>query len=210
MARCSRLPETLSRCGRGAARCRKVTMIRSSSVLRDVSAAAATAVMALVVCLSVAAPGHAETSRPTQALCLLNCEPGNPKPGPRDTPTPSPTQTSSAPVIEPPPPAPPVPAAPAPAPVPTLAPEPSVSPAEQTPSAAPSPSPSSATPSTESNWNKPVTKSAQPTQAAAVSPDDGSGLFGSPGLPAIMGGVLLVGIAGLAFAWWSRNRLASH
>jgi len=76
--------------------------------------------------------------------------------------------------------------------------------------AAASPSLSSATPSTESNWNKPITKSATPTQAAAVSRNDGSGLFGSPGLLAIMAGVLLVGVAGLAFALWGRNRFSSH
>ncbi|MGY4540899.1 outer membrane biosynthesis protein TonB [Arthrobacter sp. UYNi723] len=181
-------------------------MIRSSSVLRDVSAA----VLALLVGLSAAVPAQAEEGEPTPGLCIINCDPGNQKPGPTGTPTPSPTP--SAPVIEPPPP-PPAPVAPAP--VPTLAPEPSVSPAEETPSAAPSttiPSPSSsaATASTESNWNKPITKAAKPTQAAAVSRNDGAGLFGGPGLLAIMGGVLLVGVAGLAFAWWSRNRLASH
>jgi outer membrane biosynthesis protein TonB len=189
-------------------------MTRSSSVLRVVSAAAVIAGLALVVCLSAAAPGHAETSGPTPALCLLNCATGDPKPPPDGAGKGKPTDTPTvAPTTPPPPPAPPVPAAPAP--VPTLAPEPTVSPAEETPSdppstTIPSPSPSSATPSTESNWNKPVTKSAKPTQAAAVSRDDGSGLFGSPGLLAIMAGVLLVGLAGLAFAWWSRNRLSSH
>jgi hypothetical protein len=43
-----------------------------------------------------------------------------------------------------------------------------------------------------------------------MSSTGGSGLFESPGLLAIMGGVLLVGVAGLAFAWWGRNRLSSH
>ncbi|MET3172190.1 UNVERIFIED_ORG: type IV secretory pathway VirB10-like protein [Arthrobacter sp. UYCu721] len=181
-------------------------MIRSSSVLRAVSAAAATAVLALLVGLSAAAPVKAEGETPS-SNCGLICL--DDKRGPKETPTPSPTQTSSAPAIEPPAP-PPAPVAPAP----TFAPELSVSPAGQTPSAVPSttiPSPaSSAAPSTESNWNKPITKSAKPTQAAAVSRNDGSGLFGGPGLLAIMGGVLLLGVAGLAFAWWSRNRLASH
>ncbi|RAX47561.1 hypothetical protein DQ354_00875 [Arthrobacter sp. AQ5-06] len=184
----------------------KVTMIRSSSVLRDVSAAAATAVLALLVGLSAAAPAQAEEGETPSSNCGLICL--DDKRGPKDTPTPSPTQTASAPAIEPPP----APVAPAPAPVPTLAPESSVSPAGQTPSAVPSttiPSPApSAVSSTESNWNKPITKSAKPTQAAAGSRNDG--LFGGPGLLAIMGGVLLVGVAGLAFAWWSRNRLASH
>jgi hypothetical protein len=43
-----------------------------------------------------------------------------------------------------------------------------------------------------------------------VSRNDGSGLFGGPGLLPIMAGALLVGVAGLAFAWWGRNRLSSH
>jgi hypothetical protein len=68
---------------------------------------------------------------------------------------------------------------------------------------------STAVPSTESNWNKPVTKSAKPTQAAAVSDSDGPG-FGDQGLPTILVGVLLVGLGGMAFAWWSRNRASAH
>ena len=60
----------------------------------------------------------------------------------------------------------------------------------------------------DSNWNKPVTKSATPTQAAA-SKGDGPG-FGDPGLLTIMAGVLLVGLGGLAFAWYGRNRLSTH
>lgn len=188
-------------------------MIRSSSVLRDVSAAAAAAVLALLVGFSAAAPAQADDGQNGKMPCVVLC-------GPDDDPTPSspvkPTETPSppAPVIEPPAP-PPAPVVPAPEPVPTLAPEPSVSPTEESTSAVPnttipSPSSSSATPSTESNWNKPITKSAKATQAAAVSRNDGSGLFGGPGLLAIMAGVLLVGVSGLAFALWSRNRLASH
>lgn len=186
----------------------KVTMIRSSSVLRDVSAAATAAVLALLVGLSVAVPAQAEDGESTSD-CLLLCESEDEEPRPTETPTPAPPAVP-APVIPSPPPAPPVPAE-----VPTLAPEPSVPPAEETPSAAPStvipsPPPSSATPSTDSNWDKPITKSAKPTQAAAVSRNGGPGLFGGPGLLAIMAGVLLVGLSGLAFAWWSRNRHASH
>lgn len=187
-------------------------MIRSSPVLRDISVAAATAVLVLLVGLSAAAaPAQADDGEREKVPCVVLC-------GPDDTPTtPQPEEptglpSSSAPMIESPAPAPAVPVAPAP--VPTLAPEPIVSPAEETPSAAPIttvPSASSpATASTESNWDKPIAKTAKPTQAAAVSRNDGSGLFGGPGLLAIMGGVLLLGVAGLAFAWWSRNRLASH
>jgi hypothetical protein len=103
----------------------------------------------------------------------------------------------------------------APAPVTAAVPEPTVSAEQETPTpeatiSAASPSASSASPSVESNWNTPVTKTAKPTQAAAGSRNDGSGLFGNAGLLPIMAGVLLVGIAGLAFAWWGRNRLSSH
>ncbi|MCP8998894.1 hypothetical protein NFC73_03960 [Pseudarthrobacter sp. RMG13] len=183
-------------------------MIRSSSLLRDVSAAAAAAVLALLVGLSAAVPAQAEDGEPTPQLCLLNCETASTEPKDPGKGKPEVPPVVPSPVV------PTQPAAPAPVMVPTLAPEPSASPTEESPSAAPSttiPSPpSSATASTEPNWNKPVTKSAKPTQAAAVSRNDGSGLFGGPGLLAIMAGVLLVGVAGLAFAWWSRNRLSSH
>lgn len=108
---------------------------------------------------------------------------------------------------------PPQPAEPAPAPVPTLAPEPSETAVQETPSAeavtsAPGATPSTS-PSTDSNWNKPLTKSASPTQAAAAPKGDGPG-FGDPGLLSVMAGVLLVGIGGLAFAWWGRTRLYTH
>lgn len=200
-------------------------MTRSSPVLRGVSATVAGTVLALSVGLSAAVPAHAETSEPTPA-CLLFCDvvpldaddqktpPGNPgKPDPKPTGEPAPPAPAPPAPAAPAPP--PVIAEPAPAPVPTLAPEPGDTPTEETASAAPSTtaasaSPSSTGPSTESNWNKPITRSATPTQAAAVSRNGGGGLFGSPGLLAIMAGVLLVGAAGLAFAWWGRNRFASH
>jgi hypothetical protein len=66
----------------------------------------------------------------------------------------------------------------------------------------------STSPSTDSNWNKPVTKSATPTQAGASGGDRPG--FGDPGLLTIMAGVLLVGLGGLAFAWYGRNRLSTH
>jgi hypothetical protein len=62
---------------------------------------------------------------------------------------------------------------------------------------------------TESNWNKPATTPAKPTQAAAVSGSDGSG-FGEPELLTILVGVLLMALGGVAFAWWGRNRLSAH
>ena len=48
----------------------------------------------------------------------------------------------------------------------------------------------------------------RPRSAAVSTGDQGPG--GSLGVFAIMGGVLLVGFAGLVFALWSRNRLAGH
>jgi hypothetical protein len=72
-----------------------------------------------------------------------------------------------------------------------------------------SPSRSDSGPTAESNWNKPIAKPVKASHAAAVSTgDDGPG--GYLGVFAIMGGVLLVGFAGLVFALWSRNRLAGH
>lgn len=72
-------------------------------------------------------------------------------------------------------------------------------------SATPGPS-SSSTPAAESSWTKPIPTPVQAGQAAAVVvADKGSGI-GIFGLFAIMGGVLLVGLGGLAFALWSRNR----
>lgn len=192
-------------------------MFRSSSVCRGVFTAAAAAILALSACLSAAASAQAETSGPTPQLCLVNCVPADAET--KDPGKGKPTEPAADPAPPAPPPAPAPPAPEAPAPAPALAPEPAASPAEEGPtgdadaasaSATPSAGPSTASPSSESNWNKPITRSAEATPAGAVSRNDGSGLFGSPGLLAIMGGVLLVGLAGLAFAWWSRNRLSSH
>ncbi|MGJ3192352.1 hypothetical protein [Paenarthrobacter sp. FR1] len=82
--------------------------------------------------------------------------------------------------------------------------------ASATPSASPSASPTSASPSPSksSNWNTPVDKG-QETQAAMMA----SNSFTGPnmlGLFGILGAVLLVGLGGLAFALWSKNRLSSH
>ncbi|UKA55768.1 hypothetical protein LFT45_07585 [Arthrobacter sp. FW305-BF8] len=59
--------------------------------------------------------------------------------------------------------------------------------------------------SAESSWTKPIATPAASQAAAVVVADKGSGL-GIFGLFAVMGGVLLVGLGGLAFALWSRNR----
>ena len=86
--------------------------------------------------------------------------------------------------------------------------------ASATPSDTPSATPSgstgsaSASPTVSSNWNTPVGKD-KPTQAAAMA----SSSFSGPnmlGLFGLLGAVLLVGLGGLAFALWSKNRLSSH
>jgi len=60
----------------------------------------------------------------------------------------------------------------------------------------------------ESSWTKPIATAAA-SRAAVVSVEKTSGI-GIFGLFAIMGVVLLVGLGGLAFALWSRNRLSGH
>jgi hypothetical protein len=72
-------------------------------------------------------------------------------------------------------------------------------------SASSSPDPSSSATMTESSWTKPIATPAASQAAAVVSVEKSSGI-GIFGLFAIMGGVLLVGLGGLAFALWSRNR----
>jgi outer membrane biosynthesis protein TonB len=192
-------------------------MTRSSPAFRAVSATAAAAVLALSVGLSAVGAAHAESPTPTPSpTCVESCETAvaDPAAEVQRKPEPKPPEPPQVPgpPVDPGPPAAPQPAAPAPEPAPTLAPEPSAAvaapPAEATPSS-PGVTPAAAGPSTESNWNKPVTKSAQPTAAAAVNAGDGPG-FGDPGLPAIIAGVVLVGLGGLAFAWWSRSRLSAH
>ncbi|MGX1161767.1 hypothetical protein FBY31_4172 [Arthrobacter sp. SLBN-100] len=55
------------------------------------------------------------------------------------------------------------------------------------------------------DWNTPVTRSAQASRVAAVTPGRDSGSSNSGLLP-IIGGVLLLGAAGASFIWWGRNR----
>ncbi|HEY8701299.1 MAG TPA: hypothetical protein VIM08_10145, partial [Arthrobacter sp.] len=97
----------------------------------------------------------------------------------------------------------------APAPVPSLAPEPGVveTPSTEATASTPAATPSTAGPSTESNWNKPIPTSAQPTHAASSGdgPDSGNG-----GLLPVTAGLLLLGLGGLSITWWSRNRYSSH
>ncbi|MFJ5694309.1 hypothetical protein ACIP9X_10690 [Arthrobacter sp. NPDC093125] len=82
------------------------------------------------------------------------------------------------------------------------------------PAATPSPSSTTSAPTfsapAESGWTTPIGSAAEPTQAAVVSAEDNGPGVGIFGLLVLMGGVLLVGLGGLAFAFWIRNRLASH
>lgn len=148
------------------------------------------------------------------ALCIIK---------PRQTQDPNPTPTPAPTAAPVPPPAPPAPAAPAPAPPPAVVPGPHAPAAPAPSTTAPTPVASStvtpiasmaaqATPSptpTESGWAKPIESSRKATQAAAVVGKNAPGV-NTGGLMAVMVGVLLIGVAGLAFALWSRNRLAEH
>ena len=191
-------------------------MITSSPLLRADPATVVAVGVALAVGLGAVGAAHAEspTADPTPTACT-SCEQPTTGPGEdQGKPDPKTPQEPSVPA-QPADPAPAVPAKKAPAapePEPTLAPEPSATVEETTTAEAtttpPSPTPSTAGPSTESNWNKPITKSARPTQAAAISGNDGTGP-GTDLLP-IVAGVLLVGLGGISFAWWSRNRISAH
>ncbi|MFJ4168959.1 hypothetical protein ACIPY3_05565 [Paenarthrobacter sp. NPDC089714] len=162
-------------------------------------------------CPSLAAP-----TEPTPTQPGLAPETGKTKPTPRPAPTrvretqqPAPAPAAPAPAVQAPQPA----VVQAPATVepeatqpPSAAPEASTTAAAPaTASATPSASPS---PSTSSNWDTPIDKGKE-TQAAVLA----NASYNGPnlmGLFGILGGVLLVGLGGLAFALWSKNRLSSH
>lgn len=137
-------------------------------------------------------------------------------PAPEPTPDPAPVIRKPAPTTPPPAPA-PAPTADAPSPRPTAAETESASPSPSetatTQSAPPSPSHTpwtpSATATTDSNWTKPIDDGNTVSQAALVNDKPGTGpdLLG---ILAIMAGVLVAGLGGLAFAMWSRNRIGSH
>ena len=181
-------------------------------MLRAVSATVAAVGVALAVGLGPVEAAYAEspTAEPTETACE-SCE--QPTAGPGENPAKPDPKPTQEPVPAPPedpvpgPPAKQVPGAPAPVPEPTLEPEPAATAEESATTEPPTPTAATASPSTESNWNKPITKSAKPTQAAAVSGGDDSG---STGLLPITAGVLLVGLGGISFAWWSRNRISAH
>ena len=159
-------------------------------------------------CPPVAAP-----TEPTPTEPGLAPEVGKttPKPVPtkvRETQQP-PAPAAPAPAVQAPQPAvvqAPVTVAPEVTPPPSSAPEPTTT---ATATAAASATPSSTPgPTKSSNWDTPISKGKE-TQAAVMANTSFSGpnllgLFG------ILGGVLLVGLGGLAFALWSKNRLSSH
>jgi outer membrane biosynthesis protein TonB len=199
-------------------------MTPSSPVFRVASTTASAAVLAITVGLFPGGPAAADSPEPTPASttspeqCLLVCwsgpandpepagptrtgKPKNPEspPAPPADPVPAPPQ--QPPISDAPPAAThPVPAPPAAEPQDTAA-GPSVA-ATATGSAG-SPPPTGA--SSGQDWNTPVTRSAQASRVAAVTPgrDPGSG---GPALLPIIAGVLLLGAAGASFIWWGRNR----
>ncbi|WP_426302678.1 hypothetical protein [Arthrobacter sp. R-11] len=191
------------------------------AAVRTPFAASLTAVLlAFLLCAFPLLAAHAgESAKPCppgqvcQVVPSISPAPVLPSPTPSET-----TPADPAPVIQKPAPAKPPVVTPAPTvrvPGPSATPEETTA-ASPTPSAVstsatptPSHSSASASPSVESNWNKPIDDGKEASQAAFVSdkPASGDGLFG---ILAIMAGVLLVGLGGLAFALWSRNRIGVH
>ena len=183
------------------------------------AASLAAILLALLLCAFPLLSAHAE--EPAKA-----CPPGQvcdvvptlPTGSVNPTPAPAPSETTPAdpaPIIQEPAPAKPPVVTPAPV---VRAPSPSAT-AEQAATAGPSPSSSmtptpirwtpSASATVDSDWTKPIDDGKEATQAALVSakPSSGMGFFG---ILAIMAGVLLLGLGGLAFALWSRNRIGAH
>ncbi|AMB39853.1 hypothetical protein IG195_01625 [Arthrobacter sp. TES] len=170
-------------------------------------------------CPSVEAPGDPTPTEQVLAPEVTNTKPApdrDVKPAPEPTrvhdrkqPAPAPAPAAPAPAVQAPQPA--VVQAPA-----TLEPEVAETPSE-TPTAAPTATATatasatrsaSPSPSKSSNWDTPIDQGKE-TQAAVLA----TGNFSGPnmlGLFGILGGVLLVGLGGLAFALWSKNRLSSH
>ena len=207
-------------------------MTPSSQVLRIASASASATVLAFSVGLFPGGPAAADSSDPTPAtttsstqapaecqliLCLpvlgedsTPTETERPRrakeqaPPPAQPAAPAPPEQPAAPAA--PPAIVPAPAAPSAAPAPEETDPVQAAPEDSTASAGPTP-PNG--PTSTSNWNTPVTRSAKATQVAAVSPADGRGP-GGPELLPITAGVLLVGVASAAFTWWGRRRVGAH
>ena len=197
----------------------------SSPANRAVPAALSAAALALALGLPPSVPAVADSPDPAPAATTAtptptaetapdrtaDARPDKPKftdpPGqgspvqpteqPADPGTPAPSTSSKPRTAQPAPaqPAPAVPSEPAADATPTV---PATSATEQPPT--------SAAPSSESNWNKPVSRS--PSQAGRLERSGGSG-SDAPSL-AVPAGILLVTLSAGAFAWWGRNRLRAH
>ncbi|GGH89722.1 hypothetical protein ACFFGR_11885 [Arthrobacter liuii] len=208
-------------------------MTPSAPVLYAVSTTASAAALALAFGFFPAGPALAASPEPsptpvsgTQAPpdCGLVCLPvlaSSPDAGqtgrPRKSREPAPQPAQPAPPAEAP--GPPVQPPAPPADTPPAADPSAVPAASEAPPGEPVPDSASASaaagyrpptgPSSGQDWNSPVTRSARPTQLAAVAPAPGRGPDGPALLPTVLG-ALLVGVAAGAFAWWNRNRLRSH
>ncbi|WP_104042891.1 hypothetical protein [Arthrobacter sp. ZGTC412] len=167
--------------------------------------ATASASQAADKCLLLCLPVLGEDSAPTETVRPLKAKEPAAPPAQPAAPAPGPPDPSAGPA-EPPAQTAPAPAAPSGAPEPEETDPGQAAPEATTPGASPTPSNG---PTSTSNWDTPVTRSATATQVAAVS---GAGDPGAdaPALLPIMAGVLLVGAAGAAFAWWGRNRIGAH
>jgi hypothetical protein len=204
-------------------------MIRPHSLRTALVPGLAATVLALTAAVGIAGAVHAESGSPAPTTAPV---PTTAAPAPTTSaPAPAPAQPAPAPVLKvPAKPQPAAPVAPARRPAPAMrttvpsasAPAAGVMPTTAEPVVAVAPATAgrtsagpttSATPSValvDSNWTRPIETPAEASHEAVVSTngkEPGAGMFG---LFALMGGVLLVGLGGLAFALWSRNRLASH
>jgi hypothetical protein len=189
-------------------------MTFSSPAPRTLVAAAVLAVSAGFLAGGTALADSPTPTAPATTAVATPSVPAAPAPVKTDKPRgpsfePAPTAPPAAPSTAPAAPA--VPAAPIEQPttdVPVPAVEATAEAAVETAAEAPTASPTSAAPSVESNWNKPITRSATPTRVASVTSLDGAGGAG-PNLP-LVAGLLLLGLAGAAFAWWGQGRLRAH
>ncbi|MEV7606354.1 hypothetical protein AB0N65_13015 [Paenarthrobacter sp. NPDC089322] len=163
-------------------------------------------------------PALTAPTEPTPTEPVLAPEAGKTKPTPKPQPTivreaqqpPAPAPAGPAPAVQAPQPAvvAPVTAASQVTPTPSAAPETTTT-ATATASASATPTPSSTpSPSKSSNWNTPIDRGKE-TQAAVMASSSWEGP-NMLGLFALGGGVLLIGLGGLVFALWSKNRLSEH
>lgn len=182
-------------------------MTPSHPALRVMSASASAAFLALSVGLSAGGAAAADSPDATTPQdCGEACLETEPRPGQgrgKNKETPGPPSP-----VQPAPPEAPAPDEPVVATAPAA--DPAAPPATAAPAKTATPTtsaPAATGTSSEPGWNTPYTRSARPTQAAAMSRTGGSG---GPDPLNITAGGMLVGISAAAFTWYGRNRVRAH